>query len=269
VASLEQNNQLQARIRHQKNIRAIGLKTAQENNDKYEERRTQSTAEGRHWSSAESVFVAQIVLQNKFLQNDEFSVDTIVQKFSKTLHVSAPSLSRRNSSTDLPSELPAELFSAPLIWVSRGGLVPPLQLLYDGPYAVLRRGPRSSPSESVRMMRWSLSAALRLARPQTPRLGARVAAADCRAHAQADLPQPSESCFQTRWFLCLLLHRCRHATVLEPFSYLARRFLPVRDRRHIHSLHKHGTRPVSRNCLRGWTSDLLSFQPRPVLTSTV
>jgi hypothetical protein len=33
-----------------KNIRAIGLKTAQDNNDKYEQRQTQSTAEGIHWS---------------------------------------------------------------------------------------------------------------------------------------------------------------------------------------------------------------------------
>jgi hypothetical protein len=92
-------------------------------------------------SPAEAVFGAQIVLRNEFLQNYEFSVDTIVNKFSKTLHVSAPSLPRHNSSTDLPSELPAELLSAPLIWVSWGSLVPPLQPLYDGPYAVLRHGP--------------------------------------------------------------------------------------------------------------------------------
>ncbi len=92
---------------------------------------------------AEADFSAQIVLPNEFLQNDELSVDTIVKKFSKTLHVSAPSLSTYNSSTDLPSELPAELLSAPLIWIRRGGLVPPLKPLYDGPYTVLHRGPRS------------------------------------------------------------------------------------------------------------------------------
>jgi hypothetical protein len=94
-------------------------------------------------SLAEAVFGAQIVLPNEFLQNNELSVDTIVKNFSKTLHVSAPSLPRRNSSTDLPSELPAELLSAPLVWVCRGGLVPPLKPLYDGPYAVPRRGPCS------------------------------------------------------------------------------------------------------------------------------
>jgi hypothetical protein len=52
-------------------------------------------------------------------------------------------LPRHNSSTELPSELPADLLSAPLVWVHRGGLVPPLQLLYDSPYSVLRHSPRS------------------------------------------------------------------------------------------------------------------------------
>ncbi len=94
-------------------------------------------------SPAEAVLSAQIVLPNEFLQNDELSVDTIVKKFAKTLHVSASSLPRHNSSTELPSELPAELLSAPLVWIRRGGLVPPLQPLYDGPCVVLRCGPRS------------------------------------------------------------------------------------------------------------------------------
>jgi hypothetical protein len=94
-------------------------------------------------SPAEAVFDAKIVLPNEFLQNDELSVDTIVKNFSKTLHVSAPSLPRHNSSTKVPSGLPADLLSAPLVWVRQCGLVPPLQPLYDSPYAVLRRGPRS------------------------------------------------------------------------------------------------------------------------------
>jgi hypothetical protein len=37
----------------------------------------------------------------------------------------------------------AELLSARLVWVRRGGAVPPLQPLYDGPYAVIRHGGRS------------------------------------------------------------------------------------------------------------------------------
>jgi hypothetical protein len=92
---------------------------------------------------ADAFFGAQIVLPNEFLQNDELSVDTIVKIFSKTLHVSAPSLPRHNSSTGLPSELPADLLSAPLVCVCWGGLVPSLQPLYDGPNAILRCGPCS------------------------------------------------------------------------------------------------------------------------------
>ncbi len=94
-------------------------------------------------SPAEAVFGAPIVLHNEFLQNEEMSVDAIIKIFSKTLHVPAVSLPRHNSSTQLPDELPGDHLSAPLIWVHRGGVIPPLQPLYDGPYAVLRRGPRS------------------------------------------------------------------------------------------------------------------------------
>jgi transposase InsO family protein len=84
-------------------------------------------------SLAKAVFSAQFVLPNEFLQNDELSVDSIIKDFSKPLHVLASSLPRHNSSTDLPSELPAEPLSAPLVWVSRGGIIPPLQPLYNRP----------------------------------------------------------------------------------------------------------------------------------------
>ncbi len=125
--------------------------------------------------------------------------------------------------------------------------------------------PTSSPSETGCGMRWSLSAVFRLAQLRTPRLAACVTAVDCRACAQAVLPQPSRSSFQTRWFLYFLLHRCRHETVLEPFSYPARRFLHVWDWQCLHSLHRRGTRPITGHGPRGWTSDLFSSQPRPEL----
>ncbi len=50
-----------------------------------------------------------------------------------------------------------------------------------------------------------------------------------------------------------------------PFSYPVRRFLHAWDRRHLHSLHKRCTHPVSGHCPSGWTSDLLSSQLRPEL----
>jgi hypothetical protein len=123
--------------------------------------------------------------------------------------------------------------------------------------------PTPSPSETGCGTKWSLSAVLRLARPWTPCLAACVAAADHRARAQTVLPQPSGSRFQTHWLLCLLLHRCRHETVPEPFSYLVRRFLHARDRQCLHSLLRCATHPISGHGPRGWTSDLFSSQLRP------
>jgi hypothetical protein len=125
--------------------------------------------------------------------------------------------------------------------------------------------PAPSPSESGPRMRWSLSTALRLARPRTPRLAARVAASDLWARAQAVLPQPSGSRFQTRWSLHLLLYRRCHETVSEPFSYPARRFLHARDRQRHHRCHRHSNHPANGHRHRGWTSDLFFSQPRPEL----
>jgi hypothetical protein len=83
------------------------------------------------------------VLPNEFLQNEEISLDSIIKNFPKTLHLPAASLPSHNSITQVPSELPAELLSASLIWVCCGCVIPPFQPLYDGPYAVLHCGPRS------------------------------------------------------------------------------------------------------------------------------
>ncbi len=77
-------------------------------------------------SPAEAVFGAPILLPNEFLQNEEMSVDAFIKNFSKTLHVPAVSLPRHNSSAQLPDELPGDLLSTPLVWVCRGGVIPPL-----------------------------------------------------------------------------------------------------------------------------------------------
>jgi hypothetical protein len=102
--------------------------------------------------------------------------------------------------------------------------------------------PAPSPSESGPGTSLSPSAASRLARPQTPRLAARVAAVDHRVCTQAVLPQLSGSCFQTHWYLHLFLWHCDEM-VPKPFSYLARKFLHARDRRRHHRCHRHGTHP--------------------------
>jgi hypothetical protein len=171
------------------------------------------------------------------------------------LDVPAVSLPRHNSSTQLPSELLAKLLSAHLVWVLHGSVIPPFSRSTTDPTPFCASDPAPSPSKSGPRMRSSLSAALRPAWPQTTSLAARVAAADLRVRAQVALLQPSGSRFQTRWSLHLL-PQCRHKTVPEPFSYPARRFLHVWDRRRLHSLHRHGTFPVNGHRLRGWTFDL-------------
>ncbi len=69
---------------------------------------------------------------------------TQFQFFFKSLDAPAFSLPRHNLSRQLPSEPLADLLSTRLVWVPRGGTVPPLHPLYDGPYAVRRRDPTPS-----------------------------------------------------------------------------------------------------------------------------
>jgi hypothetical protein len=74
--------------------------------------------------------VLQLCCQINLCKMKNFQWIRSLKNFSKTLYVPAISLPRHNSST----QLPAELLSTPLAWVRRGSVIPPLQLLYDGPY---------------------------------------------------------------------------------------------------------------------------------------
>jgi hypothetical protein len=141
------------------------------------------------------------VLPDEFLQNEKISVDDNIKNFSKTLHVPTVSLPRHNSSPSCRASCHASSSLPP----SSGSVGTVSSHLFSrsttAPLVVLRRGPAPSPSESGPGMRSLPSAASRLAWPRTPRLAARVVAADHRVHTQAVLPQPSRSRFQTHWFL--------------------------------------------------------------------
>jgi hypothetical protein len=193
-----------------------------------------------------------------------FQWTPLSKNFQKTLHVSATSLPKHNSSTDLPSELPAELLSAPPHLGPSGRPGSTRSAALQLPLRVLRRGHRSftirvrSRDEVVAISRFKACTAADTT-PGSPRRRSRL-----RVCTQAVLPQPSGSLFQTRWFLHILFWRC-HEMVPEPFSYPARRFLHARDRRRHHRCHRHSTSPVNGHCHRGWTSDLFSSQPRPEL----
>jgi hypothetical protein len=125
--------------------------------------------------------------------------------------------------------------------------------------------PATSPSGSGCRMRTSLSATSKPAQKWTPCLAVHDAVADRWASTQAAPPPPSGSHFQTRWFLHLLLLRCRQATVQELFFQSQTGFLHALDRRRHPCLYSSGTRTVSGHRHRGWTSDLSSCRPTPKL----
>ncbi len=111
-------------------------------------------------SPTEAVFGAPIVLPNEFLENEEISVDSQIKFFTKTLHVPTTSLPRHSSSTQLPSELPAELLSVPLVWVRQGASFHPFsRSTMSTPFCAV--APAPSPSESGHGTRSSPSATLR------------------------------------------------------------------------------------------------------------
>jgi hypothetical protein len=175
-------------------------------------------------SPAEAVFGAQIVLPNEFLQNDEFQLTPLSKNFPKPCMfllllcldtILAPICP---ASCQLSCSPPPSSGSIGAAWFH------PFSRSTTAPTQSGAVAPAPSPSELGRGTRWSPSAASRLAWPRTPCLAARITVADRWVCTQAVLPQPSGSRFQSSWFLHLLFWRC-NKTVLEPFSYPARRFL--------------------------------------------
>jgi hypothetical protein len=195
-------------------------------------------------SLAEPVFGAPIVLPDDFLQTEEFSIDSFIKNFSKTLDAPASSLPRHNSSVQPSSSPPPSSGSVVAAWshLSNHSTKAPT------PFCPMALAP--SPSKLGHGTRSSPSAASSPVRLRMLSLAARVATADCWVCAQVALPQPSRSCFQARWYLHLPLRRCLE-TVPEPFSYLARRFLHAQDWRRHHRFHRSGTRPVNGHRHRG------------------
>jgi hypothetical protein len=95
-------------------------------------------------SPARAVYGTLLVLPNLYLSiDDTVTMNEFLVQINNILNNS--SLPRHNVAADreLPEDLPPDLWAAGRVWVRRCGHVPPLTLLYDGPYAVIQRSLRA------------------------------------------------------------------------------------------------------------------------------
>ncbi len=90
---------------------------------------------------AQEVFSTPLILPSQFLDSPEIPPKIFLEQFSKTLSAAEHAATRHNTAAarQPPPRLPDDLARAPTVYVRRDGHIPPLQPLYDGPYAVVRR----------------------------------------------------------------------------------------------------------------------------------
>jgi transposase InsO family protein len=89
---------------------------------------------------AQAAFSPPLILPGQFLDSPELPSKIFLEQFSKTLSAAEHTATRHNTAAACrPPPLPDDLARAPTVFVRRDGHVPPLQLLYDGPYTVIRR----------------------------------------------------------------------------------------------------------------------------------
>jgi len=92
-------------------------------------------------SPASSVYGSELTLPGEFLDVPEPPSKQFLDKFQRQLELSAPVASRHNlpASTQPPSQVVQDLLDSTHVYVRRGGHVPSLTPLYEGPYEVLSR----------------------------------------------------------------------------------------------------------------------------------
>ncbi len=139
----------------------------------------------------------------------------------------------------MPSELPADLLNARLVWVWCGGMVPHLHPLYDGPYALLHWGPCAFTlhvgQQEVIVVSCLKACTAVDATPGSPRRCIRTPGPRRNGHAARHPPPaqvvqllPSRCCFQTHWFLHHHSRSSRESAREPFFSYPTGRFCTPR-----------------------------------------
>jgi transposase InsO family protein len=90
---------------------------------------------------AQAVFGSPLILPGQFLDSPELPPKIFLEQFSKTLSAAKHTATRHNTAAACrpPPQLPDDLARALTVFMRGDGHVPPLQPLYDGPYAVIRR----------------------------------------------------------------------------------------------------------------------------------
>jgi len=88
-------------------------------------------------SSAELVYGAPLTLPAQLPAEEETTAEAL--RRSRAAMEPPPV---RHATLRSPTEPPVALRTAGLVYVRRGGTLPPLSPPYDGPYAVLQRGPK-------------------------------------------------------------------------------------------------------------------------------
>jgi hypothetical protein len=90
---------------------------------------------------AQAVFGSPLILPGQFLDSPELPSKIFLEQFSKTLSAAEHTSTRHNTAAAhrLPPQLLDDLARVPTVFVRWDVHVLPLQPLYDGPYAVIRR----------------------------------------------------------------------------------------------------------------------------------
>jgi hypothetical protein len=92
----------------------------------------------------QGVFGSPLILPGQFLDSPELPSKIFLEQFSRTLSAAKHTSTKHNTAPAHrpPPQLPDDLACAPTVFMRRDGHVPLLQLLCDGPYAVIRRSLR-------------------------------------------------------------------------------------------------------------------------------
>ena len=84
-------------------------------------------------SASESVFGSDLILPNQFSEVQDPPSNQFYAELRKSIYLTS----------NIPETIPAALSTCSMVLVRKDGHVPPLAPLYDGPYRVLSRSPRT------------------------------------------------------------------------------------------------------------------------------